>query len=83
MAVSRRHPPLIDYLLKASADVHKAIGHDDDPGSRGGGPIFISWSNGLNPLMVAARNGMVEISCGFLPIRTSAVIIIQPSCCAN
>jgi ankyrin repeat protein len=62
MAVSRRHPPLIDYLLKAGADVQKAIGHDDDLSSRGGGPIFISWSNGLNPLMVAARNGTVEIA---------------------
>jgi ankyrin repeat protein len=62
MAVSRRHPALVDFLLKAGADVHKAIGHDDDPGSRGGGPMFISWSNGLNPLMVAARNGTVEIA---------------------
>jgi ankyrin repeat protein len=62
MAVSRRHPALIDHLVKAGADVHKAIGHDDDPVSRGGGPLFISWSNGLNPLMVAARNGTVEIA---------------------
>jgi ankyrin repeat protein len=62
MAVSRRHPTLVDYLLKAGADVHKPVGHDDDPGSRGGGPIFISWSNGLNPLMVSARDGTVEIA---------------------
>jgi len=62
MAVSRRHPALIDYLLKAGADVHKTIGHDDDRSSKGGGPIFISWSNGLNPLMISARDGTVEIA---------------------
>jgi hypothetical protein len=33
-----------------------------DSAFRGGGPIFISWSNGLNPLMVAARNGTVEFA---------------------
>jgi uncharacterized protein len=62
MAVSRHHPALVDYLLKVGADVHKPVGRDDELRGKGGGPIFISWSNGLNPLMVAARDGTVEIA---------------------
>jgi ankyrin repeat protein len=62
MAVARRHPALVDYLLKAGADVHKCIGHDDDRDRNAGGPMFISWGNGLNPLMISARDGTVEIA---------------------
>lgn len=57
MAVSRHHPELVDFLLNAGADVHKTVGQDNGTSGRGAGPIFISWANGLNPLMVAARDG--------------------------
>ena len=37
MAISRRHPELVAYLLKAGADVHRPTGRDSDEDGRLGG----------------------------------------------